>query len=608
MNTIIKLFKLFTKKERRQCAFVLMIVLGMALLDTAGVASLMPFLAVVGDPEMITNNPVLSKLYLFSQNLGVSNSGEFLIALGIGSFMLLIIIVIYRTLTEFKMNSFVEQIRHSISSRLLGRYLAQPYEFFMGRNTGDLSKAALSEVDQLIGGVIRPVFSMLAYSIIAFCMILFLFYLYPLLLFISIGLLGGSYALTFVIIKPILDRLGRLRTKSNKNRFLLALEALNGVRELKLLGYEKTYLNRYDFESSNLSHTLASNLTLNRVPKYIIEAIAFGGIITMVLSLMVTDGGIESEALGRILPLIGLFAFAAYRLQPALHFVFSGFASLRFGKTAVEKIYEDLYEVGTSEELKEKDSKSLGLEHQIVASNLSFKYLGTKKLALRDISFTLPVGSVMGIAGTTGCGKSTLVNLVLHLLKPSGGSLSVDGKEITSDLVRPWQRTIGCVSQDIFLTDNTLAENIAFGIDPSEINFQQVQNSAKLANIHQFIQNNLENKYDTLVGERGVRLSGGQRQRIGIARALYHNPDLLIFDEATSALDSVVEKAIMEAIDRLSKEKTIIIVAHRMNTIKKCDNILLLNEGALEASGTFNELSRSSKRFQEMIEASGNKV
>ena len=285
-------------------------------------------------------------------------------------------------------------------------------------------------------------------------------------------------------------------------------------------------------------------MTLNRVPKYIIEAIAFGGIIAMVLSLMVTDG-IESEALGRILPLIGLFTFAAYRLQPALHFVFSGFASLRFGKTAVEKIYEDLFEISTSWDFKNNDPKSLGLKHELVATNLSFKYLGTNKLALRNISFTLPVGGVLGIVGTTGCGKSTLVNLILHLLKPSGGSLSVDGKNITSNLVRPWQRTIGCVSQDIFLTDNTLAENIAFGIEHSEIDLQQVQNYARKL-ILDFIENNLDKKYETCWW-RGVRLSGGQRQRVGIARALYHNPDLLIFDEATSSLDSVVEKAIMEA-------------------------------------------------------------
>lgn len=603
MKTLIKLFKLFTRLERKKCARVLVFVLGMALLDTAGVASLLPFLAVIGDPEMINTNQVLKELYLFSEKLGVRESGHFLIALGIGSFTLLVLSAVYRTITEFKMNSFVEEIRHSISSRLLESYLGQPYEFFMGRNTADLSKAALSEVDQLIGGVIRPVFSMLAYSIVAFCMISFLFFLYPLLLIFSIGLLGGGYAFTFAIIKPIVDRLGIMRTDSNKNRFLIALEALNGVRELKLLGYEKAYLNRYDAESGNLSHALASNLTLNRVPKYIIEAIAFGGIIALVLSLMVIDGGIESEALGSILPLIGLFAFAAYRMQPALHFVFSGFASLRFGKTAVEKIYDDLHEVGFNNELREPNELPLGVKNSIEAKGLSFKYEGAESLALKNISFSLPVGSVLGIVGSTGCGKSTLVNIILHLLTPLRGDLIVDNKKVTPELVPRWQRTIGCVSQDIFLTDNTLAENIAFGVEPSKIDMRQVQHCAEMANIHEFIQNDLPKKYSTLVGERGVRLSGGQRQRIGIARALYHSPDLLIFDEATSALDTVVEKAIMEAIDNLASEKTIIIVAHRMNTIMKCDNILLLHDGMLEDSGTFQELSQSNVRFQAMIDA-----
>ena len=594
--------------ERLEFFRVMLLVLGMALLDTAGVASLMPFLAVVGDPEIIQNNSLLNSVYASTKLFGLTETGQFLILLGICSFCLLLISAVYRVVAEFKMNSFVEQLRHSISSRLLRAYLAQPYEFFMERNTSDLSKSALSEVDQLIGAVIRPVVNMFAYSIVAICITIFLLYLYPLLLIFSFVVLGGSYAITFSFIKPRLDKLGRTRTESNKNRFLIALEALNGIRELRLLGYETFYAKKYDRESYELSRTLSTNLTLSRVPKYIIEAIAFGGIIILLLSLIVSDGGVESEALGKVLPLVGVFTFAAYRLQPTFHFIFSGLASLRFGKTAVDKIFDDLCGMEAPLTINDKLHGALKLDHELEIKNLSFKYSGSDKPAIEDVSFKVPAGSVVGIVGTTGCGKTTLVNLISHLLIPDAGSIVVDGNDISLSDINSWQRAIGCVPQDIFLTDNTLAENIAFGNARSSIDSKKVIECAKLANIHGFIANELVDGYETIVGERGVRLSGGQRQRIGIARALYHEPSLLIFDEATSALDNIVEKAIMEAIDNLSKNHTIIIIAHRMNTIMKCDNIVMLHQGRLEAQGNFQQLMDRSHRFREMSEALTSKL
>ena len=600
MTTLFRLFKLFSKRERLDGSLVLLFILGMALLDTAGVASLMPFLAVIGDPSLIDTNPILQMTFKASQNYGVTTSGDFLIFLGSGIFMLLMISAAYRTFTQFKMNRYIEMMRHSLSSRLLRNYLGQPYEFFMGRNSSDLSKSALSEVDQLIAGVLRPVFNLFAYSIVGICLVGFLAFLNPLLLGISSVVLGGSYMLIFILVKPMLDRLGKMRTISNGNRYLIAQEALNGVRDLKLLGRESTYLSRFEYESNQFAHSVASNLTLNRVPKYIVEAVAFGGIIAILVSLMISESQIESDVLGEVLPMVGLYAFAAYRLQPALHFIFSGFASLRFGMTAVDAVYEDLLQNEVAFKFNNLIPEALCFRHSIEAKNLQFSYANTDSVAIKDISFKLGFGEMLGIVGSTGCGKSTLVNLVLGLLRPSRGSIFVDGREITPDLVGRLQRSIGYVPQDIFLTDNSLAENIAFGVPKGEIDYSHVQQCARLAKIHDFIEDNLAEKYGTLVGERGVRLSGGQRQRIGIARALYHNPQVLVFDEATSALDTVVEKAIMDAIETLSNDKTIIIIAHRMNTIKKCNNILLMSEGAIEASGTFDELRESNKRFQKM--------
>lgn len=601
MSTLKKLLKLFSKKEQKEGSVVLFFVLGMALLDTAGVASLMPFLAVIGDPELINTNQTLKLIYEFSQGYGVKTSSDFLILLGFGSFMLLIISAAYRTFTQYKMNRYIEMMRHSLSARLLENYLGQPYEFFMTNNTSNLSKSTLSEVDQLVSAVLRPVFSMFAYSMVGICMFILLATINPFLLLISSLVLGGAYILIFRISKPILDRLGKLRTSSNAKRYLIAQESLTGIRDLKLLGRELTYINRFDDESSNFAHTVASNLTLNRVPKYIVEAIAFGGIIAIVLSLIISGNQIESNALGRVLPMVGLYAFAAYRLQPALHFIFSGFASLRFGKTAVDSVYKDLLQYESESKFNSKMLEPISFNNILEIKNLYFRYLNTDNDAIKDITFSLNRGEMLGIVGPTGCGKSTLVNLLIGLLRVSNGSIAVDGNDITPDLVKRWQRSIGYVPQDIFLTDNTIAENIAFGVPKNEIDYDQVRNCACLANIDNFIKKELPLKYETIVGERGVRLSGGQKQRIGIARALYNNPEILIFDEATSALDSVVEKTIMEAIDFLSNEKTIILIAHRMNTVKRCNNILLMNSGRIEASGNYDELYKSSKRFQKMV-------
>lgn len=598
-----KLYGLLVAADKIRLARVLGLVFVMAIFDAIGVASLMPFLAVVGDSDVITQNHFLNQLYVASSVVGVSDTANFLVLLGVCSFVILCLSATYRTLTEYILNKFIEDLRHSISSRLLKNYLEQPYEYFMGRNSSDLTKTVLSEIDQLVGTVIRPTILMIVYLIVASCIVVLLLYLYPLILILSITLFGSAYAITFSLIKPRLDELGNRRTESNKNRFRLVLEVLNGIKDVRLLGFEKNYLHRYHAASEQLAVALSTNQTLNKVPKYIIEALAFGGIITMVLLLIVAEGGVDGDALGTVLPLVGVFAFAAYRLQPAMHFIFTGLSSLRFGKTAVEKIFEDFYSYPVDPPYASDKSRPMKILREIKVKDLTFTYHSAKNPALKDISFNLPAGNVLGIVGGTGCGKTTLINLILRLLSPSSGSITVDGVEINSENARSWQRTIGCVSQDIYLTDNSLSENIAFGLPLSEIDQERVEECAALANIHAFISDSLPDGYSTIVGERGVRLSGGQRQRIGIARALYHDPKVLVFDEATSALDTLVEKAIMEAIDKLSYDRTIIIVAHRMSTIRKCDNILLLADGNVEASGTFNELMQTSPTFKKMNEA-----
>jgi ABC-type bacteriocin/lantibiotic exporter with double-glycine peptidase domain len=571
----------------------------MALLETAGVASVMPFLAVLGAPEMINTNPALNRLFRGSHIVGVNTPDQFLIFLGISVFVLILFSAIFRTVTQYFMNRFIEMRRHSIGMRLLESYLRQPYEFFLNRHSGDMSKTILSEVDQLIHNVIRPAYNMLAYSIVLIAITILLVLINPTLALVTAGVLGGLYALFYLVLSSKLRDQGGILVASNKERFMAAAEVFGGIKDIKLMGRERGYLKRFQFPSQSYAATLATNQTLNQVPYYLIEAIAFGGIILISIFMLIGDEN-DNGALGGILPILGLYAFAAYRIKPAVQNIFQGFTGLRFGRATVDNLYADIHQNNSPEQLPMCIPKKLKAERSIALEHLSYTYPNAIKPALKDLNIIIPVGGSLGIVGSTGAGKTTFVDVILGLLRPELGFITVDGKPVSENNLRDWQQSLGYVPQDIFLTDSTLAENIALGIPMHEIDIEQVKHCASMAQVSDFIANELPDQYETLLGERGVRLSGGQRQRIGIARALYHNPEVLVFDEATSALDSVTEKAVMEAIDSLAEQKTIILIAHRLSTVRNCNQILLLDQGAIKAKGTFEELSNGSDEFRAM--------
>ena len=314
-------------------------------------------------------------------------------------------------------------------------------------------------------------------------------------------------------------------------------------------------------------------------------------------------GASDNSNLGYILPVVGVYAFSAYRLQPALQSIFLGLASIRFGEATINNFYSDMqekFDVDMSlppSAFKPKDPKNV-----IELKNLSYLYSEASDFSLNNLNVKIPIGSTVGIVGSTGAGKTTLVDVFLGLLEPSKGEILIDGVQLTKSWLRVWQQSLGYVPQDIYLNDTSIAENIALGVQKEYIKQEQVEKCAQMANIHDFIVSDLPSQYRTIVGERGVRLSGGQRQRIGIARALYHNPEILVFDEATSALDTITERGIMQAIEFISKQKTIIIVAHRLSTVRNCDKILVLEKGHIKEMGTYDELIKRSKTFREMTD------
>ena len=605
MKTLIKLISLFDKTELRSGGNVLALVVFMAVLDTLGVASLLPFLAVVGDPDIVNQDPMFIWLFKASNYLNIYNVTDFIVLMGILSISTIVISAIYRMYTQWHMNNYIEDRRNSLSKRLLALYLAQPYEVISARNTSDLTKTLLSEVDQLVGGVLRPVINM--FCLFDSCIFYggFLLYVNPLMLGLSLFVLAGSYLIVFSIVKSQLDKVGRRRTDANTRRFLFAQESLNAIRELKLSGNADFYLNYFGEDSFRFARSTAANLTLTRIPKYVVEAIAFGGIVLLVLVFIVNEQGIDGDVLGKVLPMIGLFAFAAYRLQPSLQFIFAGISALRYGKTAVERIRSDLRTYSASAEIDQKNWEPIRPRESLQINISEFRYQVSDKSALQNISLSILPGQSIGIVGQTGSGKSTLINILLGLLRPTFGEIEVDGIVISDEKIPAWRSSIGYVPQDIFLADTSLAENIAFGVTRDQIDISRVHECAKVAEIFDFINADLDEGFWTQVGERGVRLSGGQKQRIGIARALYEDPSVLVLDEATSALDSIVEKSVISNIERLKGSKIVVMVAHRIATIRDCDSIIMLESGAVADVGTYEELHRRNERFRSMVNEAG---
>jgi ABC-type multidrug transport system fused ATPase/permease subunit len=374
---------------------------------------------------------------------------------------------------------------------------------------------------------------------------------------------------------------------------------MGGIKFTKVLGRERYFLGEYSRHSKEFFNLQSWYEVIGKTPKYIMEIVAFGGVLGLVLFFIYTD-----QMTNEVIPLIGLFAFAGYRLMPALQGIYDSFTRFRFNRSVLNKIHYDMNEGGLSEvevDFKELLPEQIEFKKNIKLEDMSFSYEGNRNRVLEDIDMDIKKGMSVGIVGTTGSGKTTLVDIILGLLTPTEGSLYVDGNKITEDNVRNWQANLGYVPQDIFLCDDTITKNIAFGYNDEDIDMRQVKKVAKMANISKFIEDELPDGYDTVIGERGVRLSGGQRQRIGIARALYHDPEVLIFDEATSSLDNVTEKSVLKAIEDVSKLKTMIVIAHRLTTVKNCDRIYLIDKGRIIDKGKYSELEERNERFKEMV-------
>jgi ABC-type bacteriocin/lantibiotic exporter with double-glycine peptidase domain len=583
MQTFKKLLFILTPTERKRAGLLLIMTITMALLDTIGIASILPFVAVLTSPILIETNIILNTMFQAFSRFGVITNEEFLFILGILVFVLLITSIIFKALTTYVQVQFVQMLEFSVGKQLVKGYLNQTYNWFLSRNSTDIGKTILSEVAQVVTNGVNPLMELITKGILAILIITLLVAIdLKLALIISLSL-GCVYLLIFYFVRNFLNRSGEERLKNNQLRFTTVSETFGAIKEIKVRGLEEVYINGFSNSAQIYARTLASSQAIAQLPRFILEAITFGGILLIIIYMMAQTGSFNNS-----LPIISLYVFAGYRLIPALQQIYISFTQLTFVRPSINKLHSDLKNLKLFNQNQVQEiitfNKSITLNH------IHYDYPNTLKSTLKDINLIIPSKSIVGLVGPTGCGKTTTVDIILGILQPQKGTLEIDGRVITEQNLRSWQQLIGYVPQHIYLSDDTIEANIAFGEKIEDINQDMVEKASKIANLHQFVADELPKKYQTIIGERGVRLSGGQRQRIGIARALYHDPKVLILDEATSALDNQTEEAVMNAIYSISKDITIIIIAHRLNALKNCDIIFKLDKGSLKEKVTLKNL------------------
>lgn len=594
------LYALLDRSERRSAVAVFALMLAVALGEVLGVASILPFLAVLANPELIRTNLQLAWLY---QTGGFAQDRTFLIALGTAFFVLLVGSLLLKGLGIWAVLRFSHQRSLRWSLRLVSAYLRQPYSWFLNRNTGDLASSILAEVENVTNSALVPLMQSLAQGIVALMLLSLLVLVDPMLAGGAAILIGGGYAIVSALSRARLERFGEDRWRADRARYIAVQEAFGGIKDVKINGLEQQMLTRFRTPMSVRVDRVVAVLLLIQLPPLAMQAVLFGGMLLAILYLIVATGSFLTA-----LPVLGLYALAGYRLMPALQRVFEEGAKVRNALPVVESLATSLVELENTAGLPHEElafqSVPMPFAKCIELRDVTYTYPESDRRALNEVSLQIQAGASVGVVGSTGSGKTTLVDVVLGLLAPTNGTLSVDGETICASNVRAWQACIGYIPQSIFLADDSIAANIAFGIDANAIDMDAVVQAAKKARIHEFIEQSLPEGYLTQVGERGVRLSGGQRQRIGIARALYRVPALIVMDEATSALDNITESEVMEAIRSIEQDRTMIIIAHRLSTIRHCRNIFVMENGRLADQGDYDTLVERNAYFRQLTQAS----
>jgi ATP-binding cassette subfamily C protein len=581
LRLLTRCYRIALPYGRLKLFVVLGLILFNGLLQLAGVASVFPFFALAANPDRLRKSHFGEWLLHLLPPL---STNQFLVGAGCFAIAMLVFASVGSMTSEVLRIRYAYGFCHWLRGRLFESYSRQPYAFFLRRNSAELNQKLL-DVLVFIQSVLLPVGEILTRLVLAMLLVGAVFFVQPLAALGAVLLFGGFYLLVFVWLRPRTRAVGEGLKLHNVGFWKNTNQFLHGIKTVLVHGKSRHFTGRALEHSARIAHFQSKIPIYGNGPRYLIEPVAFGGLMAIVVVL-----ALQGRSFADILPNLTVMAFAGYRLLPALQLLYAQLVTVAANNYTLTQLEKEILELErkSSSTASVESIRPLAFHREIHLEQMGFQYPDTTAPTLTDFNLTIAKNESIGIAGPSGSGKSTLVDLILGLHVPQSGQIRVDDEPLAESNMASWRQIIGYVPQEIYLLDDTIAANIAFGVEPAEVDMMALREAALGAQILAFIEQELPQGFQTTVGERGVRLSGGQRQRIGLARALYHRPQVLILDEATSALDHQTELAVMETIHRLQGTLTIITIAHRLSTLERCDRIIRLENGRqiLQASAS----------------------
>lgn len=581
--------------RERPWRWVLLVTLALLVsgLEMLGAVIVYTLLALVADPGGQIDLPLVGDLR--ERFNGVEESTLLLWTLGAMALFFVVRSVV-KIMAKYVQARVAYNAGVRLSAEMFEGYLRWPYSRHLRRTSSDLIRNSHEAVQKLVGSVLLPTIRIVAEGLLVVAMLVVLVVLAPLATLGAVVVIGGAAALLLLFVQPHMKRLGVVRHQETEATLRALQQGLFGIRDVKVLGREAAFANAYRAGRGRMARADYLRETVTQLPSILLE-MALLGFILGYFALTLIRGGAAQDSLS----VLGLFAYAGLRLQPSLQLIVAGLNTLKFSAAPLQDLHDDLATMDRKRKHR-APAAPLPFEDALELRNVTFRYERTEQDALSKIDVTIQPGEQIGICGPTGGGKTTLVDIITGLLPPTSGRVLIDGKDLR-DHEREWQATLGIVPQTVFLIDDTLRRNIALGVPDRQIDDKAVAKAVELAQLDEFI-SQLPDGLETTVGERGVRVSGGQRQRVAIARSLYRRPSVLIFDEGTSALDNATEALLMDAIERLRGRHTVILVAHRLSTVRKCDRIIFLDHGRMAGLGTYDELRATNEGFRLLAGAS----